>query len=368
MNKKWIWFGILLMFMNIIGCSADRRILEKTGFVSSLSMDAENDNQIRLALSLPSTDPQRDVASIFLTTVANGSKDGRAKLSKETNLILANGQLRSALFGIPLAKKGIWELMDAFFRDPTVTNRLKIVMVEDDAGALLGKNYKEHPRTSVYIDRLLIKESRRYSIPDTTLYSFSRDYYDDGIDPVAPVIKINGENVAVDGIGLFKGDQYVAKISSQDSLVFSMLYGDVRGGDLSINLSQEEDQRDGIMLTAITSTRDIQVIHDQNQKIRINLDVVAQGSVLEYIGELRPSDEAQERELEQTVSKYLTEKAENVIKLIQDKQSDNLGLGSYVRNSMAFADWKEMDWHEKLSEVEVNCSFHLTFKDYGFRY
>lgn len=371
MNNKRIWlFLLLLLSIQLTACSPDKRVLEKTGFIHSLSLDAaeEEDDRIQLALSLPSTDPDRDDFSILLSTVAKGSKEGRAKLSRETNLILANGQLRTVLFGISLAEQGIWKRMDTFYRDPTVPNRSKIVIINGNAKSLLSKKYKEHPRTNVYIDKLIEKESRRHTIPGTTLYSFSRDYYDDGIDPVVPVLKDNGDDIIVDGIGIFKDDQYVAKIPAQHSLVFSMLTGKVDGGELSIDLSGKDIDSEHIVLSAVTSSRKVQVQHGNNRPLQIELRVEANASIMEYTGELELDDDADRRLLEQTVSESLSERADEIVQLMKKHQSDNIGVGSYVRNSMSYSSWKELDWPNTLPDINVNSRIQLTFNNRGFRY
>lgn len=362
-----MWIIVSLMLLTGTGCG-DRRILEKTGVIHSISYDAQPDDNIKIAISIPSIDPQREASSIFLTTVAKSSKEARINLSRETDLILGNGQLRTALFGLASAKNGIWNQMDTFIRDPATTSRLKIVMVNGEAASLLERKYKEHPRTEVYVDRLLKKEAQFQSIPETTLYSFTRDYYDDGIDPVVPIIKEADDSVMVDGIGLFRGDQYISRIPPQDSLIFAFLYGKFQGGEMSIDLSDETQESKIAMLTAVTSSRKIKINHEQDGKISVNVDIQAQASVLEYIGTLELSNEDDEIQLEREISEHLTRRAERIVKLMQDNKTDSIGIGSYVRNSMAYKDWKAINWHEEFPKVNVQCKIALTFKDYGFRY
>ncbi|WP_449290013.1 hypothetical protein [Paenibacillus melissococcoides] len=43
-------------------------------------------------------------------------------------------------------------------------------------------------------------------IPEANIYSFIRDLFDDGIDPVAPVMKAHPETIEVAGIALFRGN------------------------------------------------------------------------------------------------------------------------------------------------------------------
>lgn len=357
---------LLIALFLLVGCG-DRRILERTGFIQSTSHDLQPNGKIKYGISMPLSDTDIKKNKKFLETDADSAKEARIILARKTNLLLVSGQLRTALFGLSLSKRGIWEHMDTIMRDPTISDRVKIVVINGNATDMLAKNYPENPRTSKYIDRLIEKEARGQTIPETTLYSFARDYYDDGIDPVAPVLKDDGESIAVDGIGLFQGGRYVDKIEPKDSLIFAFLRGSFKHGELSLDLSKSEIDSKSVMLSSLSSSRSVDVARIGGKQQSVWIDVKVKASILEYIGKMRLSDDADRAMLERAVSDQLTKRGNQLLQFLQSKKTDSLGIGIQVRNSMPYAQWKALDWQAEYPRLTITCKIRVKIKDYGFR-
>lgn len=365
-DRTSIATALLALLVLLTGCG-DQRILERTGFIQSTSYDLLSNGRIKFAVSIPKADPEIHVSREFLTTVAQSGKEARIKLARQTNLLLVSGQLRTTLFGLPLARSGLWDHMDTLLRDPTISEQVKIVLVEGEAHALLKKDYKEYPRTGKYIDRLIEKEAKGHTIPLTTLYSFTRDYYDDGIEPVAPIIKDLGKSIGVHGIGLFHGGTYVDKIKADDALIFAFLRGSFKHGEISIDLAKETKESKTVMLSSLNSMRNVDVQHEASGHAAVNIHVTVKVSVVEYIGDLSLGNDAQRQKLEQQISEIMTRRAARMAKFLQDKKVDSIGAGVYVRNSMSYRAWKKLNWYEEFPKVNLQCKVTVKIKDYGFR-
>ncbi len=359
---------LLAILVLLTGCS-DTRILEETGFIQSVSFDAAPDGNIHYAISVPISNPDIKTASLrlFLETESISSKTARIELSRRTNLQLASGQLRTILLGLPLAKEGPWPHMDTVFRDPTISEKTKIIVVNGIASKLLGKNYPSHPRTGKYIDHLIEKETKSQTIPESTIYSFSRDYYDDGIEPVAPMIKDDGDAIAIDGLALFKKDKYMGKIPNDSMIFFSFLLGDLKEGEIGIDLTNTSDVSKSVMINSLVSMRKIKVTHAEGKDIRVKIPVDVAATVSEYIGELdlnRPSDL---HKLEHEITAVLNHRSQKIIAQLQEINTDNLGIGKHVRNSMSYEEWKSLDWDEVYPNMQITCEMKVRIKDHGFR-
>ncbi|MDF2662576.1 MAG: hypothetical protein K0Q94_5367 [Paenibacillus sp.] len=356
----------LITLFLLTGCG-DRRILERTGFIQSTSHDLEADGKIKYGITMPLSNTDIKTNSKFLKTDADSAKEARIILARKTNLLLVSGQLRTALFGLSLSKRDIWEHMDTLLRDPTISDQVKVVVINGDAADMLAKNFPESPRTGKYIDRLVEKEAKGQTIPETTLYSFTRDYYDDGIDPVAPVLKDIGDSIIVDGIGLFQGGRYVDKIEPKDSLVFAFLRGNFKHGELSLDLSKSDIGSKSVMLSSLNSSRSVDVAGKGGEQRSVQLDVKVKASVLEYIGKLRLSDDKDREALERAMSDQLTRRGNELLQFLQAKKTDSLGIGAHVRNSMPYAQWKALAWQDEYPRLTIKCKIRIKIKDYGFR-
>ncbi|OMF32136.1 hypothetical protein BK133_14910 [Paenibacillus sp. FSL H8-0548] len=367
MNKNRLLKCLLILPILLIGCR-DQRILEETGFIQSISYDLAEDGKIKNAISIPLANPVIKANRGFFSTVAESSKEARTIFARQTNLILVSGQARLTLFGLSLAKTGIWSYMDTFMRDPTIAEKLKIIIVNGDAESLHKKNYPEFPQTSKYIDRLIQKEVNNQTISDATLYSFTRDYYDDGVDPVAPIIKDTGKSIILDGIALFKDDIYVGKINPDDLMTYAFLHGKLDNGEMSMDLSEQTKDSKALMLSSLKSSRKISIKHEKNGNINVEVRAKVTASVIEYIGELKLSNDSDKKKLEQEISMITTQQANRIVKLLQEKNADSLGIGTHVRNSMTHKAWKSLGWPELYPQINVQCIVNIKITDHGFRY
>ena len=366
---------LVIMVILLVGC-ADQRILEELGFTHTISYDVADEDsydenkRLKIALSIPIASDEVKEKREILVTNANSSKEARTILSSETDRILVSGQLRNSLFGEELARKGIWDLIDTLVRDPAVGQNTKILVVSGEAFELLKKDYKQHPRTGEYIDRLIDKEVNSQAIPDVTIYHFTRDYFDDGVDPVAPLLKKNGEHLIIDGIALFNSDKYVTSIEPSKAVLFSILTKKFKEGQISVNLTgngdDDKSDKEMVMFSSVISKRKIHAekSNDESQ-FKVNIKLTIHGSVLEYIGNKELGDDADRDELEKEMAKYIKKETEKMITDMQEHNVDSIGIGKYVRNSLTFEEWQELDWDEVYPKVEVAVDAELKIKDYG---
>lgn len=365
---------IFIIALLLAGCG-DQRVLERLGFTHTVSYDLietdedESDRKLMISISIPrpesgtgSGDGRRQV----LTAVSSTAKEGRYDLSRQTELMLVSGQLRNSLFGLSLAKQGIWEQIDTLVRDPSISPRTKITVVNGNAHELLVKEYPQHPRTAQFIDRMLEKEEQATTIPKSSIHEFTKDYLDDGIDPVAPMIRINGDDIIVDGIALFKDDHYVMKIEPSQALIFAFLRGNFTHGEISINLSEVGRENEKVMFSSLVSKRKVKAAPSKvGAPFKVDVYIDVTGSVLEYIGNLDINSSSDRNKVEQLISDYAKIKAEEMIKTVQEQKVDSFGLGKYVRTVLSYEQWSDLNWDEVYPDIEVNCHAKVRIKDAG---
>ncbi|GMK40622.1 germination protein XA [Paenibacillus sp. CCS19] len=360
----------LLVF--IAGCG-DQRILEKLGFIQTTSYDLapdkddESEQKLLISVTIPRPDSgsgNGGVSREFLTAIASTSKGGRMNLSSQTELQLVSGQLRNTLFGISLARQGIWKHIDTLVRDPSISPRVKITVVNGNAHDLLAKNYPSHPRTGQYIDRMLEKESHSQVIPSTSLYQFTKDYFDDGIDPIAPIIKEVDGSIKIDGIALFQKDRYIMKIEPKQTLIFAFMRKDIKQGEITVDLTDENRSNEHVTLSSLVSHRSVKVTPAKGN-FRVDINVKVTGSVLEYIGVLDLEKEQDRSTIERLVSEHVQANAEKLIAAMQRNRVDSLGLGKYIRSTLNYAQWHKLNWRDTYPNLEVKCHVNFRIKDYG---
>lgn len=372
---KLKYLSSLLCIILFISACGDQRVLENLGLIQATGYDLLSEDEdvdkakekLIISISLPRSGLNgEEMENEFSSTTALTSKEGRAKLARQSEYILVSGQMRNAVFGLSLAKDGLWEHIDTLVRDPSISPRVRVSIVEGSAHDLLKKNYPTHPRTGKYLDNLLKTEAIAKAIPATNIYRFTRDYLDDGVDPIVPIIKELDGHITIDGIALFRDDRYITKIEPDKALIFSFLYENFKQGEISINLKEISEESEHVMLSSLNSKRDIKVTSNlEKNHFTVDISLNIKGAILEYVGDLRLANDKDIKELEGIVSQYVNEQAKIMIKEMQKNNVDSLGMGKYVRNSLTYNQWSNLVWHDHYPNVEVLCNTKVSIKDYG---
>ncbi|QOR64627.1 Ger(x)C family spore germination protein [Cytobacillus suaedae] len=362
---------LIVFLLLLTGCS-DQHILEDLGMIHTVTFDLADEDEkyskspkLKIAASIPVTSERvKDVRELLVATAAS-SKDARSKFASMTNRQVVSGQLQNTLFGQSLSESGLWPHIDTLVRDPAIGQRVRLAITKDEAYEIIKKEYKSRPRTGEYISELLEKAVESNSIPRITVYHFSRDYFDDGIDPVMPMLKQDDDNIVIEGIALFQDDKYITKISPEKGTLFVLSYKDMSGGTLNIKLNEAEENQELVMLSAVNGKRKIQAkkVGDKQYEVTLNLEV--KGSVLEYIGDKTISDDKDRAKLEDTLSNYVKTEVEKIITTMQENQVDSIGIGKFVRNSITYDEWKSLDWREVFPTVRINTEAKVVIKEFG---
>lgn len=361
-SKKGMLLLLALLLLFGSGCGSDQRVLERLGFLHTVAFDLLPDGMLKIAASIPRYGGEK--SSEELETTARSSKDGKMRLSQKTNWILVSGQIRNTMYGTSLAKQGIKDHIDSLVRDPSISPLVKITVVNGSATDMLSKDYPKHLRTGQYFDEMLEKESLKHLAPRTTVTSFIRDLTEEGIDPIAPILRGNEEDVVFDGIALFKDDRYVAKVPAKDTMIFYILKESFKRGEIHLEMDQRPDEQQ-VMLEELKSKRRVVVDQTGSGQPKISLNIELTGSVREYYGNLNLDKADQKRLLEQWIAECVTKRANKMIRKLQEYQVDSLGIGRYVRNHGTYREWKKQDWHTVYPKLQIECQIKVKIKDYG---
>lgn len=354
--KSRFWIFILLIF--VVGCS-DQKILERLGFTRLAAYDSNEGEGIRVTINIPKADQK---GRLVLTAVTQTSKEARLVFARQNNREIVSGQLRMVLFGSDLAHKGIWQHMDTLIRDPSISTKTTVVVVEGNASDLISTEYKPYPTTSDYLTKLIEMDSEKGVIPNANLYSFARDYMNDGVDPVASLVRKGERSVTVIGTALFRDDHYVGRVEPPKSVVLTMLQRNLRGADLFLRIDNKEE----VMLGNVASHKSIEVKGKSPDRMKAIIKLNVQGSVQEYTGNLDLTKASNQLELEKMMSDALKDNIEDMVKTFQKEKVDPIGLGKLMRNNMeSYAEWERIDQRKAVSDIEVEIKAKVHIKDFG---
>ncbi|MCL6574187.1 MAG: Ger(x)C family spore germination protein [Bacillus sp. (in: Bacteria)] len=356
-NKITVLIAICCLFLT--GCGASN-IIEDLAILESVAYDMSEseENPIKTTVLFPTVSKEGKAGTQTLTANGKSSHETFIKLQNLTNLKLVGGQT-TILFGEELSKKGLIDIVETFTRDPGVGTRVKFAIVEGKGEELLKKKIPSIPDNAEYLYTFIEKLGKQNKVFNTDKYRFLRDYYDDGIDPVLPVFSYKGENIELKGLGAFKGDQYITRLTLSETQILNLLSGDIKNGSLMISINDKESgKNDQLLLSDINSNNDkkVNTIKRKNMTVEVILDL--KGSVLEYTGTIDLSEEKYQRQLEKQVENYLITNSKKLLIKLQKFQTDPIGIGTLVRNRLSYERWNKMKWNK----IYSNLNFKVKVK------
>ncbi|MFC3798477.1 Ger(x)C family spore germination protein [Cohnella sp. GCM10012308] len=357
----------MLPLVLLCGCQ-DEKVLEKIGFVRTIVMEtAEGQDQaMKMTISIPKTN---QTEAIVYSTVSKSFKQARIRFDMENDRKIVFGQLRQVMFGESLARRGVWGPLESVVRDPAIGVRTHILVSEGDVSRYISKRFLQGGTMGEYIDNLVRSDPATRGRFDTNLHTFMRDYYDDGIDPIATIIKETERGLGVNGIALFAGDRCVGKIDAEDAMFFALLRDKLKSGTLYMDEVETPRGMGTLTLGNVTSRQRIEVLSPPDAKLgkaaRAVIKLKIRGSLLEYDGLMSLNNIRSQPMLERAMEKYVSGRCERLVKDMQRTGSDALGVGIRVRNKMKYKAWKSLDWNKAFAEAEIKVSVKLEIKDFG---
>ncbi|WP_158606718.1 Ger(x)C family spore germination protein [Paenibacillus ginsengarvi] len=343
------------------GC-ADEKILEKVGFMRTIAFDtagADEPDKLEVTISIPLSTGKK---TMLHSTIARTPQEAMLVFNRRNDREIVKGQVRQVLFGESIARKGVWDHLDLLMRDPSLGSRVHLLVTEGDPKALLGRTFANRGTSGEYIDDLIRTVVHAENLPDT-------NYYDDGIEPIAMIIKGSATNLAIDGIALFRKDRMIARVKPEDQMLLSMLRDDVDTGKLFLELPTNGEPDDKVALSHLVSRRNVTVAsggaNRQGAPLQATVRLTIKGSILEYSGDRSVQGAAEQRQLEAKMGEVIRQRCQSLIEFMQKNGTDAIGIGQYARKKMSYAEWTRKPWSDLFAKADIRVEAVVHIKDFG---
>lgn len=356
----------LIMIVFLTGC-AQQRIIDDLAMVNAIGYDLSRNpaTPLKVTVTFPIITKDGKYDRKTLIVEGKSSKDAREKERLRTNYKLESGQMRVSLFGQELAKKGLLPYLTSLVRDPTIGTRVKLALAEDEASDILMLQIKNEGQNATYLEQFLTKLNQENIRTNYNIYQFLRDYYDDGIDPILPVFKVEKNNITFDGIGLFHKDKLVDILKPFEAVYLFLLREEMHQGNLGEQIDVGEEEKASIMLFyEIKKHRiDIQSMANTAKKAKIYIELI--GDVIEYTGKEEISDPKVQKKIEHIITKKINQESKELLVRLQKLQVDPLGINRYVRNKMNYNDWKALDKGQSYQDMDIDIETKIILNSSG---
>jgi spore germination protein len=362
MNKIFV----IIMIFVLTGC-AEQRIIDDLALINAVGYDVTDNekNPLKLTVTFPFITKDGNYDRKTIIVAGKSSKDAREKVRLKTNLRLESGQVRVSLYGQELAKQGMLLYIQSLVRDPSIGTRAKLALAEDKASDVLLLQIKSEGQNATYLEQFLTKLNRENLRTNYNIYQFLRDYYDDGIDPILPVFKVEKNNIVYNGIGLFHEDKLVEILKPSEARYLFLFREEMKQGNFVEQIDVGGEEKASIMLNYELKEHRIHVQSTSKSSKKATIYIELIGDVIEYTGKEEVSDPKIQKKIENIITKKINQEGKELIVKLQNLQVDPLGITRYVRNKMNYKDWKALDKDQFYQDMDIKIEANIILNSSG---
>jgi len=323
-----------------------------------------------------------DVDRTFSVEVSS-PREAYEKISKILNLIPFRGSLKVIVIGEDVAKAGFLDLLDleqrfGEFRRMTYLVLTKgkaqsILTMKMRAGTLPGMYIKDNLETGgtvstfplVHLGHYLTVLGRKNTAPIIPLV-MSVKPGDEGIEYKAGG-KDGGEELQLEGAGVFRGDRLVDFLTDKETKGYMWLDNDIKQRSIStVDIEESKVNFVGQVLRSRTKYK----VPDQDGTIGIQYQIEASVAVDEVTGQKEQLSVTEWADLmkgaEKSFAKAIQKECELSIKKERELSLDFLGIGRHIEQKNP-AYWKTVkdQWEQKIADFPVSLNVQVKIDTSG---
>ncbi|OPA78334.1 hypothetical protein BVG16_10625 [Paenibacillus selenitireducens] len=359
------FISVFVILLLLSGC-LKTNVLERLSILVAIGYDAKEDNTFKVTAALMESQPDVKDMNRTVSVDAATSKGARRKMNEMLPHEIANGQLRVILLDRNIFRLKMLNEVDVLSRDPAFGDMVMVAIVDGSVQDLLTYPYKNKSNIGVTVNSLLDHNMKWNWGPLMTLHEFthSRDIHTKEL--AIPMMKREGEEIALKGVALLHGDHIVGEATPREGYFLktmkgektSFLYETVikKSAMQASGMAQFLAMNDGkdevkVVFHVIQSKGTIKLLDSQNIKFDVNLhiDMDIQEISERYSFEKTGAVEALKRQL----SKELTAHLQQFLDKLRKVNSDCVGFGEKYRSLVPHTKLENEKWREAFPKSSI---------------
>lgn len=357
--------AIVLPSVLLYGCW-DQQLLKDVQIISTLGIDVTPQGKVQSTasvLNVKKTETGNSEQAEIHSVISKTLRDGRDVLNQEVPGLLTANKMNVLLLGEKVARQGIYPYIHVYYRDTRTAIDARVAVVKGDAREFVEMKKVDNKLVGEHLRNQIKALEEVTIVPKVNIQTFFPVMLDPGQDIALPYLYKKEDKIVVRGIALFDGDRMSGELNKDESILYLLLL-DKKGKSAArltpkIHGSRQAKVTDYISIDVKRVKRNMKVFVKENRSItvqlRVQLPVVAYEYARDHLNEKRVVEE-----LNQTLSKELTEQAKIVLQKMQKANHDGLGVGRYL---IAFYPdtWKTLKWSEDYAKVvfEPQVDVHI---------
>ncbi|MGE7794149.1 Ger(x)C family spore germination protein [Lysinibacillus fusiformis] len=269
-----------------------------------------------------------------------------ANLKVEQTLDLS--ELSTILISDRTARESIYELLDIYFRDPQNPISIKIALTDGDVKPFVDLTKDLAGSAGSYYLRFIESSEDNTYFPKIDLQVVGSMLLDQTIDIALPYFQLSEDkkHAVAGGLAIFSGRSFTGTVlTPSQSLTMLLLMNQKSKAARMSYLWQNDGKVNPITVDVLKVRRKWTV----NEELRtIDMSYTIDVEVEEF-----PHDHLYKDEIFQDVQQMIEEKMqaefEEVLRILQNKKSDTLGIGRHIR--AYHPNMFKEDWHTEFSSL-----------------
>ncbi|MFB4213531.1 Ger(x)C family spore germination protein [Shouchella sp. JSM 1781072] len=355
--KKNVFILVIISMLAILPSinSLRTNIIDELQLITVVGFDQEEGDLFRGTATVGAYSIEEEMNNATLSAVSSSTRQLRLLLNAMSSRPIHGGKISAIVVQDKLAEEGIFALLDTYYRDPTIALKSFLCVTKGDAHTMLSQEYPLQTEIGTYLSDMLDHNIRFGNLPLTNMHLFMRAYYEKGKDPIMPMLSYTDEFLRIDGLALFKKDQFVVDIDLKEAFYLKLIKdGYQNGGVIEISLNEGEEVA---VLREIRSKLDLDTDLEKNV-LKANLEIKTR--ISEYSG--GSITEERITEIVKAATENITSGIEGIISLMQEHQIDPVGFGA---RQLINGDMDEDEWYDIFQQMEIDVEVDVNIVESG---
>lgn len=367
--KRWFHVTLLIFFIVILSSCSGKAPLEDLTLAFIIGIDLDDENNLVFYELNPVFGEGTKVGIETYKVKAKTIRDSRRLFDALTTGEVTAGKIQVLLVGKRVLQHGDWfPILDTVYRNPTFSMSTRVVTVDGPVSEVISHHPTEKPQLSLHLKSLIDKNYDRTRAVKGTLQELHREIYEKGMTPFISEVK-REKDLELSGISLLdnKG-KYAQFLNVPEATILLMLQNKKRREvTMTIPVLPNDGEKNifhknMISFAASKVKTKIKSGYKHNKfyfdiKVKMTINIVER---------LFPEERLNKEQLTKEVENELKNEIDDLMKKIQKKKVDPIGLGLYAR-AYHYPHYKKVEnnWGEAFAESDVNVSVKIDINSNG---
>lgn len=271
------------------------------------------------------------------------------------------------IFGNDLAKEGIRDYLDLFFRDHETRLTVYVVVARDRADEILNVKPKITQLTSLSISELIEDQGATSETVQIRVMDFLSRLISETTAPIAPIIEVEDESgdevIKVSGTAVFKDDKMVGELNNTETRGLLWVLGQVKSGAMTLD---SPDGEGSVEIEIISVQSSVEVELNDDGSVSAHVKITESGNIAGQIGAADLSKVENIDILEESLKEAIANEVLLSIQKAKELDADVYGFGEMVYKKYP-QQWEEIkgNWDELFKNMYIDVEVEASIKGSG---